>query len=165
MSARGMWLSAAVLVVLGAGSVRAQRPDSTAPRADTAGTLSCARGAVLRLSAGTTADSAGRAPAATSGANALAGRGAIDTVITLNIADRSWQRDNVSAGVALGVGGSAGARRAAWHACAGATATFGRITATLHNVHGQIHLKADPGALDAIGATTGRTTPPAPPRR
>ena len=90
--------------------------------------------------------------------------GVLDTVITLNIADRTWQRDSLSAGVSLGAAGQAGAQRGRWHACAGATATLGRITATLHNVRGQIHLRADPAALDAIGRPTAGT-PPAPPRR
>jgi hypothetical protein len=162
-----MWMCAAVLLAVAAASARAQRTDSAtrAPQTDTTGMLSCGRaGALVRLWTATGADSMGRAQA-DSRPNALLGRGPIDTVVTLNIADRAWQRDSLSAGVALGVAGSAGARRAPWHACAGATATFGRITATLHNVHGQIHLKADPGALDSIGGTTGRTTPPAPPRR
>jgi hypothetical protein len=88
----------------------------------------------------------------------------LDTVITLNISDRTWQRDSLSAGVSLGVAGTAGARRAPWHACAGAAVTLGRVTATLHNVHGQIRLKADPTALDAIGGGSG-STPPAPQRR
>jgi hypothetical protein len=163
-----MWMCAAVLLAVAAASARAQRTDSAtrAPQTDTAGMLSCGRtGALVTLWTATGADTVRRAPTAASAANTLSGRGSIDTVITLNIADHTWQRDSLSAGVALGAGGSAGARRAPWHACAGATATFGRITATLHNIHGQIHLKADPGALDSIGGTTGRTTPPAPPRR
>ena len=74
----------------------------------------------------------------------------LDTIITLNITDRTWQRDSLSAGVSLGAAGQAGAQHGRWHACAGATATLGRITATLRNVHGQIHLRADPGALDGF---------------
>ncbi|HET7189131.1 MAG TPA: hypothetical protein VFI52_13340 [Gemmatimonadaceae bacterium] len=150
--------------VLAATPAQAQRRDSTASvRADTSTrSLSCPRtGALLHLWSGAAPDSTGR-PTATPGADTE--RGPIDTVITLDIADRSWQRDSLSAGVSLGVAGTAGARHAPWHACAGATATLQRITITLHDVHGQIHLKADPGALAAIGRTPG-STPPAPPRR
>jgi hypothetical protein len=152
----------AAVAVLFALPARAQRRDSTASvREDTSTrSLSCPRtGALLRLWSGAAHDSAGRPTQGTD-----IGRSSIDTVITLDIADRSWQRDSLSAGVSLGVAGTAGARHAPWHACAGATATLQRITATLHDVHGQIHLKADPGALAAIGRTSG-STPPAPPRR
>jgi hypothetical protein len=134
--------------------------DTTMARVDTSvtGGLACPRGGVqarawvggIRMGTG----AAARSPAS----------GALDTVITLNITDRTWQRDSLSAGVSLGAAGQAGAQRGRWHACAGATATLGRITATLHNVYGRIHLRADAGALDAIGRTTGSTTP-APPRR
>ena len=150
--------------MLAAAPAMAQRRDSTASvRTDTsARSLSCPRtGTQLRLWTGATPDSTGR-PTAAPGTDIE--RGPIDTVITLDIADRSWQRDSLSAGVSLGVAGTAGARHAPWHACAGATATLQRITVTLHDVHGQIHLKADPGALAAIGRTPG-STPPAPPRR
>lgn len=154
----------AAAVVLVTTPARAQRGDSTSSnRADTsARSLACPRtGSVLRLWTGAAPDSAGRPTAAP---RVGSERGPIDTVITLDIADRSWQRDSLSAGVSLGVAGTAGARHAPWHACAGATATLQRITATLHDVHGQIHLKADPGALAAIGRTPDNT-PPAPPRR
>lgn len=159
----------AVLIVVAASVLaplpaHAQRRDSTASmRADSATrSLSCPRtGAMLRLWTGAAPDSTGRPPA-TPGTDIE--RGPIDTVITLDIADRTWQRDSLSAGVSLGVAGTAGARHAPWHACAGATATLQRITVTLHDVHGQIHLKADPGALAAVGRTPD-STPPAPPRR
>jgi hypothetical protein len=153
-----------VLVGFAAPSARAQGSDTTARSS----ALSCPQaGLVARLWTGTTADSANRERPAASAPSATMPRsgGAIDTVITLNIRDRTWQRDTFAAGVALGVAGSAGTRGAPWHACAGATATFGHVAATLHNVQGQIHLKADPAALDAIGGTTRGTTPPAPPRR
>jgi len=157
-----------VLVAAGAtfaaAPAHAQRRASTASvRTDTSTrSLSCPRtGAMLRLWAGAAPDSTG-GPAATPGTDIE--RGPIDTVITLDIADRTWQRDSLSAGVSLGVAGIAGARHAPWHACAGATATLQRITVTLHDVHGQIHLKADPGALAAVGRTPD-STPPAPPRR
>lgn len=90
--------------------------------------------------------------------------GVVDTIITLDITDRRWQRDHLSAGVSLGAAGAAGARGAPWHACAGATATLGRVTATLHNVRGRIHLRADAGALRAIGRKAV-ITPPVSPRR
>jgi hypothetical protein len=155
----------AAVAVLAAPPAAAQRTDTTAAaaRADTtSNTLSCPReGAVARLWTGSPADSSGR-PTQTPRTGRR--RGPIDTVITLDITDHTWQRDSLSAGVSLGVAGTAGARRAPWHACAGATATLGRITATLHNVHGQIHLRADPTALDAIGRPAG-APPPAPPRR
>ena len=164
MSARATLLLAAAAVV-SAHPATAQRTDTTtaASRADTStNTLGCpGEGAMLRFRTSARGDSAPRAaqPPARG-----ATRGAIDTVITLNITDRTWQRDSLSAGVSLGVAGTAGTRGLPWHACAGATATLGRITATLHNVHGRIHVKADPGALAEIGRTSG-TTPPAPPRR
>lgn len=164
MIGRHVSMFIATAIVLAATPMQAQRRDSTAiVRADTsARSLSCPRtGTLLRLWTGAAADSSSR-PAAAPGVDTE--RGPIDTVITLDIADRTWQRDSLSAGVSLGVAGTAGARHAPWHACAGATATLQRITVTLHDVHGQIHLKADPAALAAIGRTPG-STPPAPPRR
>jgi hypothetical protein len=152
-------MNARVLIVAGAlmataSSAGAQaRIDSTDSVA-----LTCPRGGV-QASAWVSGVRVGTGAAATTPA-----RGVLDTVITLNITDRTWQRDSLSAGVSLGAAGQAGSQRGRWHACAGATTTLGRITATLHNVHGQIHLRADAGALDAIGRTAG-TTPPAPPRR
>ena len=80
---------------------RAQRGDSTASlRADTSTrSLACPRtGSVLRLWTGAAPDSTGR-PTAVPGADT--NRGPIDTVITLDIADRSWQRDSLSAGVSI----------------------------------------------------------------
>jgi hypothetical protein len=151
MTSRTMMLL--LLLAVAAPAAGAQSRDTS-----TAGSLACPRGGVparawvsgVRI--GTGAASTPRTS------------GVLDTVITLNITDRTWQRDSLSAGVSLGAAGQSGAQHGRWHACAGATATFGRITATLHNVHGQIHLRADAGALDAIGRTTG-STPPAPPRR
>jgi hypothetical protein len=149
-----------VLAACAAPAARAQGSDTTTR----SGALSCpASGMTAQVWTGTGADSAKRQGLAAPVASARSG--AIDTVITLDIRDRTWQRDNFTAGVALGVAGSAGTRGAPWHACAGATATFGHVTATLHNVQGQIHLKADPAVLDSIGAPTRGTTPPAPPRR
>ncbi|NUR36027.1 MAG: hypothetical protein HOQ30_18695 [Gemmatimonadaceae bacterium] len=150
-----------MLTGLTAPVARAQASDTTAR----GGALSCPASGVMARpwSRPGTADSTTRQPLATPATGARSG--AIDTVITLDIRDRTWQRDNFTAGVALGVAGTAGTRGAPWHACAGATAAFGRITATLHNVHGQIHLKADPSVLDSIGRTTRGITPPAPPRR
>jgi hypothetical protein len=145
-----------------AGVAAAQRPDSArALGADSAtSALICARsGTTLRLWAGGR-DSA-RAGSAAPGNRA----GGIDTVITLNITDRTWTRDNFSAGVAIGAAGTSGARRAPWNACAGAGITFGRVTAVLHNVHGQIRFKADPSALRTIGDTSGSPPPASPPRR
>lgn len=143
----------------------AQRTDSTAATDRTAPTnrsLSCPRaGSMARAWAGEPDDGAVRESRSP---RANRARGVMDTVITIDIADRTWRRDTLAAGVALGMAGSAGARQAPWHACAGATATLERITATLHNVHGQIHLRADPRALVAIGRLSG-STPPAPPRR
>jgi hypothetical protein len=149
--------------VILAAPVGAQVTDTTAARADSSrGALSCPReGSVLRLRAGAGGDSSA---GTVRGSRFDDVRGAIDTVIALDITHRTWQRENLSAGVSLGVGGTAGARRAPWHACAGATATLGRVTATLHNVHGRIHLKADAGPLAAVGRATS-STPPAPPRR
>jgi hypothetical protein len=146
-------LSLIVMLAVAAPPVGAQARDTT-----TVGSLACPRGGVqarawvsgVRIGTGT-----GVTPRTS---------GVLDTVITLDITDRTWQRDSLSAGVSLGAAGQAGAQRGRWHACAGATATFGHIAATLHNVHGQIHLRADAGALDAIGRTTG-STPPAPQRR
>jgi hypothetical protein len=143
----------------------AQRTDSTAtaPRADSSThALTCSSdGAMLRWWAGANGDSAARSARPT---DATRSRRTIDTVITLNITDRTWQRDSLSAGVSLGVAGTAGAQGAPWRACAGVAASFGRITTTLHNVRGEIHLRADPGALAAIGRGTD-STPPVPPRR
>jgi hypothetical protein len=92
-------------------------------------------------------------------------RSAIDTVITLDITDRTWTRDSVTAGVAIGAAGAAGARRAPWLACVGASVGLARVTATLRNVHGQIHFRADPSVLERIGSMSGSTPPAGPPRR
>jgi hypothetical protein len=80
----------------------------------------------------------------------------IDRVITLSIDDRTWTRDTVEAGVALGASGVAGTQRAPWHACAGASVSLRRVTATLHNVHGLIRIHADMRALEAIGVARNR---------
>ncbi len=87
---------------------------------------------------------------------------AIDTLITLNIGDRTWQRDSVAVGVAYGASGTAGARRLPWRTCVGVGAMLGHVTASLHNVRGQIHFKVDPAALDSIGrpATSPAAVPP-----
>ena len=149
-----------MLAAFAGPGARAQVRDTTA----SSGALSCpASGVIARAWTGAAGDSTSRQRMGAPSAGARSG--AIDTVITLDIRDRTWQRDNFSAGVALGAAGSAGARGAPWHACAGATATFGHLAVTLHNVQGQIHLKADPAALDSIGGTRRGTTPPAPPRR
>ena len=88
---------------------------------------------------------------------------AIDTLITLDIRDRTWQRDSVRVGVAYGATGNAGARRTSWSTCVGVTALLGRVTASLHNVRGRIHFKVDPAALDSIGRPS--LSPAVPPRR
>jgi hypothetical protein len=152
---------AALLLTATAMPAAAQQPRTgLAARGDSGSALACPReGTTARL-----ADRAAGDSDAAGARSAGAPRGIIDTVVTLDITDRTWQRDSLSAGVSLGMAGTAGARRAPWHACAGATATLGRITATLHNVHGRIHLRADPTALEAIGRAAG-TPPPAPPRR
>jgi hypothetical protein len=145
VSIHGTIVQAAALGLCCAGVAAAQRADSArVSGADSASSaLTCARsGTTLRLWAG-----------------------AIDTVITLDITDRTWTRDNFSAGVAIGAAGNSGVRRAPWNACAGAGITFGRVTAVLHNVHGQIRFKADPSALRSIGDTTGSPPPASPPRR
>ena len=162
MRARAILVPLAALTLASAPRAGAQVRDSAsaAPRADSgSGALSCPRsGGQVRAWLGDVTS-----PDTTAGGSRGAG-GVLDTIVTLNITDRSWQRDALSAGVSLGVAGRVGARRSPWHACAGATATLGRITASLHGIHGQIHLRADPGALAAIGRTPG-STPPAPPRR
>jgi len=96
----------------------------------------------------------------------LAGRdslAAIDTLIRLDIRDRTWQRDSVGVGVAFGASGTAGSRRAPWRTCVGVSALLGHVAADLHNVHARIHFRVDPAALDSIGRTS--TSSAAPPRR
>ncbi|MFL5608159.1 MAG: hypothetical protein ACJ8AD_17030 [Gemmatimonadaceae bacterium] len=154
---------AAALGICCAGVAAAQRPDSARTmRADSASTaLTCAPpGTTLRLWTGGTDSARARL-----GVPDNRARGAIDTVITLDITDRTWTRDNFSAGVAIGAAGTSGRRNAPWNACAGAGITFGRVTAVLHNVHGQIRFKADPSALRSLGDTTGSPPPARPPRR
>jgi hypothetical protein len=152
----------AALTLLGVPRARAQVRDtaSAARRDSTMGSLSCPRGggqtrAWLEVT-GIPTDS-------TTPGSRPAGK-ILDTIVTLNISDRGWQRDTLSVGVSLGVAGQASAQRWPWHACAGAAATFGRIAVRMHEIHGQIHLRADPAKLAAIGRTSG-STPPAPPRR
>lgn len=157
MSARHPFVALLAIVVCAVGSaphVHAQRTDSTSR------SLACARsGTTLRLWTGSP-DSALR-----SVPRADRTRATLDTVITLDITDRSWTRDSVAAGVALGSGGTVGVRRAPWHACVGASVLLGRVTASLHNIHGQIRFRADPGALRSIGLSSDSTPPTAPPRR
>jgi hypothetical protein len=145
---------AAVLAPLAAG---APRDSSPAARGDSAASaFRCAPG--LTGSAGRdSAEPAGGPPR-------VAMRAAIDTVITLAIADRSWTRDDVHAGVALGASGPAGGR-APWRACAGATVQLGRVTARLRQVHGTVHLRIDPAALDSVGRASVGPSPAGPPRR
>ena len=150
----------------------AQRDTSIVAR-DTsgAGALACpASGTMLRAWASGGRDSAAApAPFLTLGARApTAPR---DTTIRLAIADRSWTRNDVDAGVALGAGGTVAGRNAfaatgaPWHACAGASVHLGTVTASLHQVNGTIHLRADPGALDSIGRSHGSTPSAGSPRR
>ncbi|MDB4885999.1 MAG: hypothetical protein JWN79_1437 [Gemmatimonadetes bacterium] len=154
-----MTIALATTVFL-ATDARAQR-DPVTTRADSGGhRLACAEsGTTLRAWGPGTA---GAGPAASP-------RASLDTTIVLAIADRSWTRSDVDAGVALGVSGTAGAHASPWRACAGVSAHLGTVTARLHQVHGTIRLHADPGALRSIARAPGdslRTTPPAvPPRR
>ncbi len=161
-----MLLTAAV--VCGAAHASAQRADSTAARGDSSSrSLACAAyGTTLRFWAGGP-DSATSpvSPASAAERSASRRRAILDTVITLDITDRSWTRDSVTAGVAIGASGTAGARRSSWHACAGASVLLGRVTATLRNVHGLIRFRADPSALQSIGLSSGNTSPAGPPRR
>jgi hypothetical protein len=160
-----MSMATACLAFTAVCSAEAQSADSTR-QSSSEGThsLACAQsGTTLRgWIGGTPADSI-----ASRGAGALreAGSSGIDTTITLNISDRTWQRDSLSAGVALGAAGLSGARQAAWSTCAGASVMLGHVTATLHDIHGLIHLKVDPSVLDSIGATARSTPPAGPPRR
>jgi len=86
-----------------------------------------------------------------------------DTVITLDIGSRTWQRDSVTVGVRLQASGTARAPQATWRATVGVSALLGHVTVDLHDIRGRIHFKVDPSALDSIGRST---TPPAvPPRR
>jgi hypothetical protein len=111
----------------------------------TSSSLACAsRGAGARVSIG-------------AGATARSSS-VLDTTIVLRIADRTWTRDSVDAGVALGAAGMAGARSAPWNVCTGATVSLGRVTASLHGVYGQIHLRIDPSALSALANPTAAPT-------
>jgi hypothetical protein len=162
-TARGLAIATALVACVAAPAL-AQRDTSTsapATAADSGGSLACAaRGITI----GASASGPGAGSTSPTTARARAGA-ALDTVITLAIADRTWTRDSVDAGVSLGLGGTAGARRAPWHACAGVSAHLGTVTAHLHEVRGRIHFRADPSALDSIGRASGSTPPAAPPRR
>jgi hypothetical protein len=150
------------LLVGANGAASAQRPDSSvAMRADSGDArLTCASsGLTARVWTGL-ADAPGTAPTAPA-----MGRGSLDTTMVLSIADRSWQRENVDAGVALGAAGTAGRANGNWRTCAGATVHLGRVTARLRNVTGSIHLRAHLDALDSIGRTRSSTPPAGPPRR
>ena len=85
-------------------------------------------------------------------------RSALDTTIVMQITDRTWTRENLHAGVAMGTNGTAGSRSAPWSVCTGASASLGRVTASLHGVYGQIHLRIDPSALRALGNPTAAPT-------
>ena len=128
------FLAAATMVAFGAARLLAQ--------ADSAGSrLACASGtAGARVSIG--ADSAQRVSSA------------MDTTVVLRIDDRTWTRDSLAAGVAFGASGTVGARSAPWRVCTGASANLGRVSASLHGVYGQIHLRIDPSALRALGNPT-----------
>jgi hypothetical protein len=87
-----------------------------------------------------------------------------DTTVTLAIADRQWQRDDVTVGVHLEYGSAAGSRPE-WHTSVGVSAQLSRVTASLHGVYGIIHLRTDPAAFEAVRAPRGTTPAPVPPRR
>jgi hypothetical protein len=146
-----------VCVATGAAAQRDSVPASGADSSDHR--LSCAQ-------SGTTLRAWGPGLPAIGTASSRTG---LDTTIVLAIADRSWTRTDVDAGVALGVSGTAGAHASPWRACAGASAHLGTVTARLHQVHGTIRLHADPGALasrvGAPGDSSSRTPPVVPPRR
>jgi hypothetical protein len=150
------------IVVGASAAASAQRPDSSgARRADSGDArLTCAASGLTARAWTGLADAPGVARAAPD-----ARGGSLDTTIVLSIADRSWQRDNVDAGVALGGAGTAGRANGSWRTCAGATVHLGRVTARLRNVAGSIHLRADLNALDSIGRTRSSTPPAGPPRR
>jgi len=164
MIARAMPVVALLLMAM-PSLASAQRDTATVARDSSAAhALSCpASGTTLR--AWTNGGDSATAPTTGAARRALASSVPLDTTFRLAIADRTWSRDNVDAGVALGAGGTAGARNAPWHACAGASAHLGTVTATLHQVNGTIHLRADPGALDSIGRSHGSTPPAGSPRR
>ena len=136
MSARLVTRCLAALVVSIPAAAGAQRADSTSV---------CGRATPLQLDVG------GRRLSN------------LDTLITLDISDRSWQRDSTSVGVALAAGGNAGTRAAPWRACVGVSALLGHVSANLHNVHGRIRLRVDTSVLDSIGHSS--PSPAVPPRR
>ena len=83
---------------------------------------------------------------------------ALDTTVVLDIADRTWTRDSLNAGLAFGAAGTTGAQSAPWRICTGASASLGRVTASLQGVHGLIHLRIDPSALRALVNPTAAPT-------
>jgi hypothetical protein len=140
----------------------AQRPASMAAAQPADPRLACASsGSTVRVWNGVV-DTAAGAERPTAGVNGQAS--GIDTTIVLAITDRSWQRDTVDAGVALGRAGTVRSL-GEWNTCAGASVHLGRVTAQLHNVTGRIHLHADMSALDSIGRTRSGIPPAGPPRR
>jgi hypothetical protein len=153
-------------ILAGASAVAsAQRSDSAGVvRVDSGDArLTCASSGLTARAWTGLLDAPGATPAAAQPVDAR--RGSLDTTFVLAIADRSWQRDNVDAGVALGGAGTAGRANAPWRACAGATVHLGRVAAQLHDVAGRIHLRADLSSLDSIGRTRSSTPPAGPPRR
>jgi hypothetical protein len=88
-----------------------------------------------------------------------------DSTYRLSIADRRWQQNDVSAGVAVGAAGRTKVAGAPWSTCVGASVYLGEVSAVLHNVDGVIRLRADARRLEQIGKAAADLRPVVPPRR
>jgi hypothetical protein len=148
-----------------AESLSAQRTDSLSgiTRDTGATSLRCdAYGASVRAWTRTPSS-----PADSSGVRRSARTAAqpFDTTYRLSIADRRWQQNDVSAGVAVGAAGRTKVANAPWSTCVGASVYLGQVTAVLHNVDGVVHLRADARRLEQIGNAASDLRPVVPPRR
>jgi hypothetical protein len=164
---RAIWMAGSAVLLCAAVPLSAQRSDSLATRiADTTDArLACAAYGVTSRAWSGAPDAVPAPPPGPATVRPDRADSALDTTIRLAISDRTWQRDDVNAGVALGAAGTAGRQSLPWSACAGASVHLGSVTAYLHNVSGLIHIRADLGALRPLQRAPGSTPPAVPPRR
>jgi len=95
----------------------------------------------------------------------LDSRTTLDTLLTFDVADRTWRRPHLDAEVAAGVSGSlhrsstaalSDSNASRWHACVGIILGAEQPALTLRGVRGQLHLKVDLTPLRRISADSGR---------
>jgi len=96
----------------------------------------------------------------------LDSRTTLDTLLTFDVADRTWRRQRLDAEVAAGVSGRlrrsstsalADSMAGRWHTCVGIVLGAEQPALTLRGVRGQLHLKVDLTPLRRISTDSGGT--------